>query len=264
MIEVSHESPISILNASVDYNDYDYALVHLFEEHEKYYDFFVDSVKSKRTVYLDNSIFELGESFDTSRYVGWIEKLRPTLYIVPDTLEDGLSTMSKFDEWISDEHTNKLPGVKMGVVQGSTWNEIVDCYEYMSTHADMIAISFDYSYYQITGTGDTQLLRYCTGRQKLIDDLKRYSIWNHNKPHHLLGCSLAREFRHYVDDKSIVSIDTSNPVVAAIKHQKYMINVGLNDKPKTLLADLINHDMTSEQLDLLIYNANQFKKIINR
>lgn len=264
MIEVSHESPISILNVSTDYNDYDYALVHLFEEHEKYYDFFVNSLKSKRVVYLDNSIFELGESFDTERYVKWIEKLKPTLYIIPDTLEDSVSTITKFASWMNDNHTNKLPGIKMGVVQGTTWCEIVDCYQFMSNHADMIAISFDYSYYQVTGSGDTKLLRYCTGRQKLIDDLKRYGVWNYNKPHHLLGCSLAREFKHYVDDRSIVSIDTSNPVVAAIKNQRYLSNIGLNDKPKTLLADLINHDMTSEQLDMLIYNTNQFKKIINR
>ena len=264
MIEVSHESPISILTASVDYNDYDYALVHLFEEHEKYYDFFVDGIKSRRTVYLDNSIFELGESFDKTRYIGWIEKLRPTLYIVPDTLESSDSTIQKFSDWLDDEHTNKLTGVKMGVVQGTTWNELVECYRYMATHADMIAISFDYSYYQTTGEGDTKLLRFCTGRQKLIDDLKRYGVWDYNKPHHLLGCSLAREFKHYVDDRSIVSIDTSNPVVAAIKHQRYMVNIGLNDKPRTLLADLIGHDMSSEQMDLLLYNTCQFKKIINR
>lgn len=264
MIEVSHESPISILKASRDYNDYDYALVHLFEEHEKYYDFFVESLKANRTVYLDNSIFELGESFDTQRYVRWIEKLKPTLYIVPDTLEDSKSTMNKFHEWIHDNQTNRLPGVKMGVVQGTTWNEIVECYEYMSTHADMIAISFDYSYYQTTGSGGTKLLRYCTGRQRLIDDLKRYGIWNYNKPHHLLGCSLAREFRHYVNDTSIISLDTSNPVVAAIHDERYLVNIGLNDKPKTLLADLISHDMSSSQLDTLIYNTTQFKRIINR
>ena len=29
MLLVSHESPISILNESKEYNDYDYALVHL-------------------------------------------------------------------------------------------------------------------------------------------------------------------------------------------------------------------------------------------
>ena len=30
---VSHESPISMLEASGKYNDYDYALVHLFEKY---------------------------------------------------------------------------------------------------------------------------------------------------------------------------------------------------------------------------------------
>ena len=263
MIEVSHESPISILNVSTDYNDYDYALVHLFEEHEKYYDFFVNSLKAKRMVYLDNSIFELGESFDPDRYVGWIEKLKPTLYIVPDTLEDSHETMNKFDSWIDNGH-DKLPGIKMGVVQGETWQDLCNCYRYMSDKADMIAISFDYSYYLHTGEGDNNLLRYCTGRQRFIDDLKRSGIWNHNKPHHLLGCSLAREFKHYVNDSTIVSLDTSNPVVAAIKHKRYLPGIGLNDKPKTLLADLINHDMNTEELDALIYNTNQFKKIINR
>ena len=39
-ILVSHESPISILDQSVAYNDFDYALVHLFEKSPEYYDFF--------------------------------------------------------------------------------------------------------------------------------------------------------------------------------------------------------------------------------
>ena len=42
---VSHESPISFLEQSRSYNDYDYALVHLFETHPKYYQFFKDSIK---------------------------------------------------------------------------------------------------------------------------------------------------------------------------------------------------------------------------
>jgi hypothetical protein len=264
MIEISHESPICILNESREYNDYDYALVHLFEESEKYYDFFVDSLKRGRTVYLDNSIFELGESFNSEKYSKWIKKLQPTLYIVPDTLEDSQSTMSKYSDWINDKDTNCLPGIKMGVVQGETWQDLVECYRYMSYHADMIAISFDYSYYQITGEGDNKLMRYCTGRQKFIDELIRNNIWNHNKPHHLLGCSLAREFRHYTNISSITSIDTSNPVVAAINNIKYLKGIGLNDKPSSLLADLINHKLTSTQLDLVIYNTTQFKNIIDR
>ena len=64
---VSHESPISILDKSKDYNDYDYALVHLFETHPKYYNFFKESIKLGREVLLDNSIFELGESFEPGK-----------------------------------------------------------------------------------------------------------------------------------------------------------------------------------------------------
>ena len=44
VIEVSHESPISILDKSLEYNDYAYALVHLFETHPDYYKFFKNLV----------------------------------------------------------------------------------------------------------------------------------------------------------------------------------------------------------------------------
>ncbi len=64
---VSHESPISMLETSRKYNDYDYALVHLFETHPQYYNFFKVSLNLGREVLLDNSIFELGEAFDSEK-----------------------------------------------------------------------------------------------------------------------------------------------------------------------------------------------------
>ena len=39
-IKVSHESPLSMLDASLKYNDYCYALVHLFEKYPEYFNFF--------------------------------------------------------------------------------------------------------------------------------------------------------------------------------------------------------------------------------
>ena len=199
-----------------------------------------------------------------SRYIGWIEKLKPTLYIVPDTLENCYDTISKFDEWSDSEDTRCLPGIKMGVVQGKTWQELKECYNYMSLHADQIAISFDYTYYETTGSGYNKLQKWSSGRVEFIKRLINEGVWNHDKPHHLLGCSLAREFKHYKDIQSIVSLDTSNPIVGALHGQKYMPNIGLNTKPKTLLADLINHELTSRELDMVIYNVNQFKGIIGR
>lgn len=264
-IEVSHESPISALNRSLEYNDYGYALVHLFETHPNYFKFFKKLRSTTDTpVLLDNSIFELGKSFDPVKYVDWIEKLNPNYYIVPDVLEDYQETVN---EWINF-NSQPLPTgpQQIGVVQGKTWTDLVNCYKFMSDQADYIAISFDYSYYQATGYGKSTLECMCSGRQRFIDQLINEGIWNWNKPHHLLGCSLAREFRYYVD-KDIINIkscDTSNPIVAAIHGLAYNDDFGLNEKPSTLLADLIELDLTSTQIELLNYNTEMFKKIIRR
>ncbi len=257
---VSHESPISILKDSRDYNDYDYALVHLFETHPEYYNFFKDSKKLGRQVLLDNSIFELGKSFDSIKFAKYIKELKPNFYIVPDVLEDGYETIKSFHNFVN-EYTD-LPGLKIGVVQGKTYDELVDCYKYMSDNADYIAISFDYSYYLVTGIGKSKLERYSSGRYTFINDLKREGIWNNYKPHHLLGCSLAKEFNLYNNDRTIRSVDTSNPVVAGIKELRYNGNLGLEDKPSIKLADLIDHQVTDSEMENIEYNVNEFKGII--
>ena len=85
---VSHETPISLLDESREYNDFDYALVHLFETHPEYYSFFKQSLLQGREVLLDNSIFELGYAFDSEKFAHYVNELKPTYYIVPDVLED--------------------------------------------------------------------------------------------------------------------------------------------------------------------------------
>jgi len=141
-MKISHESPLSLLNTSRFYNDYDYALVHLFETEPEYYQFFVDSLAKGRHVILDNSIFELGTAFDSNRYAHWINELKPTEYIIPDALEDTLMTMDNALDFM-EKHPN-LPGKKIGVVQGKNYTDLVNCYLYMDSviRADKIAISF--------------------------------------------------------------------------------------------------------------------------
>jgi hypothetical protein len=85
-MKIAHEAPISIFPIVQRMTDYDYALVHLFESNMIYYRMFKDAVINGREVILDNSIFELGESFDGEVYFKWIEKLQPTWYIIPDIL----------------------------------------------------------------------------------------------------------------------------------------------------------------------------------
>ena len=201
MIQLSNESPICMLDKSHLYNDYDYALVHLFDDHPQYFDHFKNSLQQDRKVYLDNSIFELGKSFNSLKYIDWIEKLNPTYYIVPDVLEDASGTIRQLFEFNNmlagdlppvPEHevidiieqaggeeqpadsesncgdcqesasppvdlNNFKPSKQIGVVQGKDWDELVECYQVMSKMVDMIAISFDYSYYLFTGRGDPKL-----------------------------------------------------------------------------------------------------------
>lgn len=68
----------------------------------------------------------------------------------------------------------------------------------------------------------------------------------------------------YVGLPSIRSVDTSNPVVAALHNLRYNGDLGLKIKPSTKLADLIDSDVTDEQMDLVDYNTRAFKEILGR
>ena len=264
---VSHESPISMLPRSLGYNDYDYALVHLFETHPEYYDFFKNSLKMGREVLLDNSIFELGTAFDPDKFYKYIAELRPSYYVVPDVLEDTNGTINSFINWIARPDPDKISNIpKIGVVQGTTFSELAECYSFMATNADYIAISFDYSYYQMTGLGTNKLQRQCSGRPKLIRNLISEGIWDESKPHHLLGCSLPKEFKSYDSwfqkEYNIRSLDTSNPVVAGIHNIRYVKDIGLIDKPSIKLCDLIDYQCTETNKINIDYNTKEFKTFI--
>jgi hypothetical protein len=263
-IKVSHESPLCLLKDSVNYNDYDYALVHLFEHNPHYYHFFRSSVLANREVLLDNSIFELGKAFESEEYYKWITKLEPTYYIVPDVWEDADATIISFDKFVTKY--DDIKSLKIGATQGKTYRDFVRCYKYMSDHADYIAVSFAYSYFEWTGLGNNKYERMVNGRQKLIQNLIDDGIWNWNKPHHLLGCALPQEFRYYYDKNiyNIRSVDTSNPVMAGFNYMKYSGDLGLKDKPKGLLADNISTTLDDDQLDLIKYNIESFKQIVGR
>ena len=263
---VSHETPISFLNESRSYNDYDYALVHLFETHPEYYNFFKSSLLQGREVLLDNSIFELKEAFNPEKYAEYVRELKPTYFIVPDVLEDASATIESYTSF--RRKYEDLPGMWIGAVQGKSYDEIAECYAYMSAFADYIAISFDFSWYQQIGKSQSfdphlqKLERMCDGRQKLIRMLIADGLWNFQKPHHLLGCSLAKEFGSYSDIPNIRSCDTSNPVVAGIVGKTYIKGIGLREKPSVLLADLIDHKVDDDQRGDIFYNVIEFKNII--
>jgi len=236
------------------------------DEHEDYRDFFLRARSLyNREVFLDTSVFELGTAFDPSKYMDWAEKINPNQMIIPDVLEDTRATINTWSQFSEDYRSrlDKLDARRVGVVQGKTLSDIEHCYQFMSSNADVIALSFDMSFYDGYGAGETKYGRMCTGRQDLINHLINTDKWNWNKPHHLLGCSLPQEFSYYARNNihNIRSVDTSNPIVHGLHQVKYNSTFGLKDKIKTKLADLITATVTPEQSDCIDYNIEQFKRI---
>ena len=174
----------------------------------------------------------------------------------------------------------------------------------MAANADVVAISFDYDYYLVTGIsnpreyidGNHDVMydtlrkggyldlpdnpmscnfcrdkqhRYMSGRQRFIQQLIDEGLWDWSKPHHLLGCSLPQEFSYYVDNNvyNIRSIDTSNPVMAGMQGYRYQGLDGMIGKPAGLLADQVGQipDGTFDtHKKHVLYNTDMFKNIIKR
>jgi len=81
-MKVSHETPISLLEFSKTYNDFDYCLVHLLDQYPAYSDFFKFArITYNREVLLDNSIFELGRAFDSHEFWVKVREIKPNMFI---------------------------------------------------------------------------------------------------------------------------------------------------------------------------------------
>ena len=264
MIKIAHESPKAIFDDVKRFTDYDYALVHLFEEDEEYLEQFKESVRKGREVILDNSIFELEEAFDADRFAYWIKELKPTWYIVPDALENAKKTLQQMAAW-NMRHSD-IPGKKIGVVQGKTYSEIVNCYDYMANIAgvDMVALSFDYSYYEEKFQHPNKYVSWMFGRVQLLGRMLKEGVITTDKPHHLLGCGLPQEFAFYRNAGYdwIYSLDTSNPVVHGLLGIEYR-DSGLWSKESQKLFTMINSDVSNTQLRDIKYNVNMFRQLTN-
>ncbi len=258
-MKVSHECPLVLLEDSRTFNDYDYALVHLFSEIPEYYNFFVESLKQGREVILDNSVFELGESYNADMFVEWINKLQPTYYIIPDVLDDTKSTIENLKRFV--ESYPILPGKRIGVIQGKTYDEMCYCYKEIEPLVDKVAIPFDSkSYFDMLSqeTFESNWHLWCRGRQTLLKRMLEDGVINTSKPHHLLGIALPQEIKQYRGYDWIDSIDTSNPIVHGL-HKVYYNEGELDFKISTKLVDLIHCDIDVEQLKAISHNLNSFK-----
>lgn len=256
-IKISHEVPLQMLEESRLFNDYDYALVHLFEFYPSYYNFFKEGLKLGREVLLDNSIFELKEAFEPSLFRKWIKRLEPTRYIIPDVLDDAQATISNIHNW-NKVYKPGLKGRTIGVVQGKSYEELTDCYNEITKTCDEVAICFPHAWHNRGEMSKEAFKDRMKSRIALLDKWVKENVINVNMRHHLLGCLLPQEFKAYKDYDWIYSLDTSNPIIHGMNRIEYK-NGSLDDKIASKMADNMMVKLSEEQLDSIYYNINEFR-----
>lgn len=261
-MKISHECPLALLERSKSFNDYDYALVHLFEKYPEYYEFFVRSLEQEREVILDNSLFELGESFDIEKYAEWVKKLMPTWYILPDVRNDHEKTLQEAEKFLKQ---HKLSSMAIGVVHGRTKEEMLQCYLEMENMEGVVKIAFPvYSeayLHEAENIHGNKYEKMMLGRWMTIMYIMSFVDKNNRKPHHLLGVSLPQEVCLYSQSEYFNtdqdSIDTSNPVLHAMRGIVYN-DYGLNNKCSDMMCDMMEEDVESDMLSIQ-YNINKFR-----
>lgn len=261
-----HEAPKSVFKEVQKITDGDYALVHLFEEDQEYYNLFKQAVSSGRDVILDNSLFELREAFDGDKYVKWIKDLQPTWFIVPDSWKDSEGTAKKFlkfkDDYPDLFKANRSSKI-IGVAQGMGLADTIECYEAIEPYCDMVAFNLQGEQWWEDSTGKASegyITSMSRGRFNLIYAMNDLGVINRSKPHHLLGTGLAAEAGWYVAANLdfIRSIDTSSPVACGMVKHKYSSTMGNTIKPDFKMCEAMDAKVSESVLELIKHNIEVF------
>jgi len=259
MIKISHETPLCMLEDSRKFNDYDYCLPHLLDEEPLYLEYFKESKELGRYIIMDNSLHELGTAYNTERLMYWVNELEPDEFIVPDVWENRDASVKNAQEWTSvilPKNTTKV-----AVVQAQTIHEASTCYQtYKDLGYEKIAFSYGASYYNDVVPHPNKDLGKALGRLSVIAALYKTKVIHDDDRIHLLGCSVPQEFGWYKGYNCIESIDTSNPVMAALEEMWYT-NAGLDKKPKANMNDYFYMLGTQVNWDYITHNIYKFREI---
>ena len=260
MIKVSHEVPICLLEHSLKFNDYQYCLPHLLDQNEQYREFFYRCKEEGHYIVMDNSLHELGHAYDESRLLHWINELQPNEFIVPDVWEDKTQSVIKAREWSNIKLPKEI--TKVAVVQGKSYEDALISYQ---TYKDLgyrkIAFSYGASYYNDIVPHINSDFGKAMGRLWVISSLYKNKIITKKDRIHLLGTAMPFEFKFYEDYPFIESIDTSNPIMAALEGTRY--TDGQHPKPKLNLNATQTWNLEDIDVDLVYYNVIRFRDINN-
>jgi len=258
-IKISHEVPFCLLEKSREFNDFDYLLPHLMDENEEYRNFFYESKKMGRYIVMDNSLHELGEAYNSERLMHWVNEIKPNEFIVPDVWEDYAASVRNSKQWAQIELPEGV--MKVAVVQAKNIHEAIICTQaYKDLGYKKIAYSYGASYYNDICPHPNKDLGKAIGRYMVIYELYRQNVLSMFDRVHLLGTASPIEFGMYKNMPFIESIDTSNPIMAAIGEIPYT-KMGLHMKPLANMNKYQDMSLDFVNEDLIEYNVEMFRTI---
>jgi len=258
-VKISHETPFCLLEKSLEFNDYQYALPHLLESNEEYRNHFLKCKEMGIEIYLDNSLHELGYAMDADTLLKWIDILRPSNFFIPDVWEDYAASIRNAKQWAKVQ----LPeGVtKVAVVQAKSMYEAGLCVQaYRDLGYKKIAFSYGAEYYHEMCPHPNKDLGKAIGRYMVVSQFYQNKTLLPGDRVHLLGTASPIEFGMYKNIPCIESIDTSNPIMAAIGEMPYT-KMGLHMKPIANMNKYQDVSIDFVNEDLVEYNVEMFRKI---
>jgi hypothetical protein len=251
---ISHEMPLALMKSKHHdlINDYMYVLLHKLEEDSRYAD---TAMNYDGHLYLDNSCFELGESLDNDLLYKWYKKLNPSIVIAPDVLGDKDKTIERTTAFI-EAYPDAIIST-MAVAQGDSQESLIECYNaFKGMGFAMIGIPFVYSWVP------KEPLLQASERISLLKRMVEEGHIDTSIKHHLLGTWAAREFLEYQGYNWVYSVDTSNPIMAAIDGYKYT-DKGLWFKPHSTFDSTYELKSRDIDMNMLYNNVDSFKEIVN-
>jgi hypothetical protein len=169
------------------------------------------------------------------------------------------SSVKNAAEWIRITLPHNV--LKVAVVQAKSIEEAAECYfKYKTLGYKKIAFSYGAAYYKEHFPHPTPAVATAVGRVSVISKLYKEGIIKDTDNVHLLGCAIPQEFVHYRNMPFITTIDTSNPIMAAIEGIVYE-PYGLDQKPKTKIDDVIDSKIDKVQFGKVIMNTKYFRTI---
>jgi len=259
-MKISHEVPLSLLEKSLMFNDYQYVLPHLIDKYNEYKLFMLEYRDQENSfMIMDNGLFE-GVTHTTEDLIEKINLTKPDIFITPDAWNNPHTTYKNAKYWVNTLKS-QLPSTTnlMVVLQGKTIEEITNLYDKcIDLGIKYFAFNHSSEAYQRLFNHPNKLVNQMMGRIEVINSLKKQGHIQNNHYVHLLGASLPQEFIYYKGFDWINSVDTSSPIINGaldIPYEEY----GLLTKPTNKIEEFFE-DSLENQIGNITFNINKFKE----